>query len=296
MPRKVSPQGLFAAWPILALLAGWAAFATDASAQDGRRRQDILFDEIAERSAGDPSFVVAVKATSGLPVSLEIISGPAVLEGKKVSLTGDAGLVILRASQAGNADFLPAHSAERAFAVRAKPFGPVIHSQPLGERAAVGEPIRLSVDAEGEPTPTYQWRKDGTLIAGATERTYSVADAAPSDAGAYDVIVSNSVGSATSERVQVSVGKRSQTLFFQTLGSTVTAGQSIALTATATSGLAVQFQILSGPGLINGNILTCPAGGSVLVQATQPGDSTYEAATPVQQTFLFGPNPGLAHP
>ena len=296
MPRKVPLQGRFAAWPILALLAAWAAFATGASAQDGRRRQDILFDEIPERSAGDPSFVVAVRATSSLPVSLEIISGPAVLDGRKVSLTGDPGLVILRASQAGNADFLPARSAERAFAVRVKPFGPVIHSQPMGESAAVGDAIRLSVDAEGEPEPSFQWRKDGSPIAGATEYTYSVAVAGPSDAGAYDVVVSNSVGSATSERVRISVGKRGQTLFFQTLGTSATAGQSIALTATATSGLPVQFQIQSGPGLLNGNILSCPAGGTVVVQATQPGDSSYEAATPVEQTFLFSPNPGLAHP
>jgi hypothetical protein len=295
MRSKAPLKGHVAAWPILALLAAWAAFAPGASAQDGRRKQDLLFDEVPERSVGDAPFGVAVKATSGLPVSLEIISGPAVIDGKKIRLTGEPGLVVVRASQAGNPEFLPAIDAERAFTVRPKPSGPVIHIQPTGQNVAMGEAIFLALDAAGEPPPAYQWRRDGVPITGATGRAFTITVANPSDAGAYDVVVSNASGSVTSERVRVSVGKRHQALIFQTTGSSATAGQSISLIATATSGLPVQFQIQSGPGFLSGNILTCP-GGMVVVQATQPGDSTYEAAVPAQQTFIFNPNPGVAHP
>jgi large repetitive protein len=294
MPRQAPLHRRLAAWPLLALLAAWA-FAPGAAAQDARRKQDILFDEIPGRSAGDAPFEVTVTASSGLPVALQIISGPAVLDGKKVTLTGAPGLVVIRASQEGNPQFLPANAAERAFAVRAKPSAPVILSQPMGQSAAIGEAVRLAIDAEGEPAPSYQWRKDGVPITGATDRSFGVAVASPTDAGTYDAVVSNSVGSVTSDRVRVSVGKRSQVLVFQNLGSPATAGQPIALTASATSGLPVQFQIQSGAGFLSGNLLTCQ-GGTVVVQATQPGDSSYEAAAPVEQTFVFSPSPGLAHP
>lgn len=50
---------------------------------------------------------VGANSTSGLPVTAEIIAGPAVLEGGQVRITG-TGLVELRLVQPGNATFLPA--------------------------------------------------------------------------------------------------------------------------------------------------------------------------------------------
>jgi len=44
----------------------------------------------------------------------------------------------------------------------------------------------------------YQWRLNGSPIAGATDATYSVANAQVSDSGAYTVVISNLVGSVTS--------------------------------------------------------------------------------------------------
>jgi len=56
--------------------------------------------------------------------------------------------------------------------------------------------------------------------------------------------------------------------------------------ATATSGLEVFLNILSGPATIAGNTITLTGdSGTVVVEATQPGNDIYDPADPVIQTF-----------
>jgi len=64
------------------------------------------------------------------------------------------------------------------------------------------------------------------------------------------------------------------------------------ISATSTSGLNVLFNILSGPASISGNTITLTGDtGTVVVEATQPGNSTYNAAEPVIQRFvILNPN------
>jgi hypothetical protein len=58
------------------------------------------------------------------------------------------------------------------------------------------------------------------------------------------------------------------------------------ITATATSGLPVAFEILSGPATINGNTITLTGvEGEVQVKATQGGNGTYTPAAPVINSF-----------
>lgn len=279
---------------LLALITVCGLLSPAARAQDARRKQEILFDEVAPRTLGDGPFVVAARSTSGLPVVLVVVSGPAKLDGKTVTLTGAPGLVILRASQQGDAAFLPARDAERAFEVRGAPSPPRLLSQPEGTVGELGAPILLSVQVAGEPAPTFQWRKNGIPITGATSRALAIPVAALSDAGTYDVLVSNPSGAVASAEVRVTVGKRQQMITFQYPGS-LTAGQPVVLNATATSGLPVQFEIVSGLGTLSGQVLTAQAG-TVVVQATQPGDMTFEAATPATQAFTFTAGPGQRVP
>lgn len=268
----------------MAALAVLSALAPAASAQDARRKQDIVFSELPARAVGDAPFALAARATSGLPVTYAVVSGPAVLDGKTLKLTNVPGLVIIRASQAGNDVFLPA-VAERAFSVNGRPAAPAILAQPMGTRAGIGELVMLSIEASGEPRPTFQWRRDGLPISGATDSRLTIASLTAADAGDYDVVATNSLGTVVSERAHVGVGKRSQTISFQG-SSGAMPGQAVMLSAAASSGLPVRFDVLSGIAVINGSEMTASQGGTVVVQASQAGDSTYDAAAPVTQTFL----------
>jgi hypothetical protein len=83
---------------------------------------------------------------------------------------------------------------------------PKITSQPVGGTIAVGQVLTVSVTATGTATLTYQWRKNGVAIAGATSATYSFTTTAPTDAGNYDVVVSNPFGNTTSKVAVFQVG------------------------------------------------------------------------------------------
>ena len=77
-----------------------------------------------------------------------------------------------------------------------RPVPPRITAFPSGEQAlALGENAVFTVTATGAGPFTYQWRKDGQPIAGAVSPTLTLTDFRASQAGAYDVVVSNLGGS-----------------------------------------------------------------------------------------------------
>ena len=150
------------------------------------------------------------------------------------------------------------------------------------------------MEASGEPPPTFQWRKDAVPITGATASRLTIAPASLSDSGTYDVVVTNATGEAVSSQARVSVTKRHQSISFQGAPNAV-AGQPVTLSANASSGLPVRFEIVSGVGILNGDTLTAQ-GGTVVVQAIQTGDATFEAAMPVTQTYIFSTTAPGQHP
>ncbi len=79
--------------------------------------QTISFGPLADRSATDSSFDLSATASSGLPVAFTIVSGPAMLSGNSVTLTGASGTVVVRADQPGDAAYAAAPSVSQSFAV-----------------------------------------------------------------------------------------------------------------------------------------------------------------------------------
>ncbi len=69
--------------------------------------QKITFPIPADRVFSTTPFTVAVKASSDLPVTLEIVSGPATILGRTVTPTGP-GVVTIRATQTGDANYAAA--------------------------------------------------------------------------------------------------------------------------------------------------------------------------------------------
>jgi len=78
--------------------------------------QFITFSALAGKIFGDADFNVSATASSGLPVSFGILSGPATISGSTVHITG-AGTVTVRASQAGDGNYNPAPNVDQSFEV-----------------------------------------------------------------------------------------------------------------------------------------------------------------------------------
>lgn len=82
---------------------------------------------------------------------------------------------------------------------------PVILNHPVSASVSMGQSASFSVTASGKTPFTYQWQKNGVNISGATNSSYTISQAAASDAGGYRVRVSNSAGSALSNTAQLTV-------------------------------------------------------------------------------------------
>jgi hypothetical protein len=82
---------------------------------------------------------------------------------------------------------------------------PTITLTPVGATLAIGDTYTLRVGAIGSAGITYQWKKNGNVIPGATDPTYAINGAAASDVGAYTVVITNSSGTVTSTAVNLDV-------------------------------------------------------------------------------------------
>ncbi|MFA7335057.1 MAG: hypothetical protein WC130_12310, partial [Kiritimatiellia bacterium] len=76
---------------------------------------------------------------------------------------------------------------------------PIITAQPQSQTAAVGQAMTFGVTAIGEAPLSYQWRRNGANISGATAASYTTPATTVNDNGAvYSVVVTNAGGSTTS--------------------------------------------------------------------------------------------------
>ena len=83
--------------------------------------------------------------------------------------------------------------------------GASIIGQPTSQTVFATSNATFSVTAAGNPLPTCQWRKNGVNIPGATTQVLSLTSVQATDAGVYSVVVSNGLGSATSQNATLSV-------------------------------------------------------------------------------------------
>lgn len=116
---------------------------------------------------------------------------------------------------------------------------PVIATQPSAQSVGLGGSATFTVAATGNPAPMYQWRKDGTTIAGATSATFTIATVTASSVGAYTVVVTNSQGSVTSLAAALTLTTTTPpAITVQPVAQTASVGGTVTFTAAA-----------SGPGL-----------------------------------------------
>jgi len=85
-------------------------------------------------------------------------------------------------------------SSNAVVTVSGLPFTPIIVQPPVSLWAYVGQNPSLSVQAIGNPSPSYQWKFNGNILGGETGSQLVLASVATNQTGAYSVTVSNSAG------------------------------------------------------------------------------------------------------
>ncbi len=81
-----------------------------------KANQVLVLGPIENKAFGDDAFEIPGSASSGLPVTYSIVSGPAVVTGSLISFVG-SGTVLLRASQPGDSNYNAAADVERTIVV-----------------------------------------------------------------------------------------------------------------------------------------------------------------------------------
>ncbi len=230
--------------------------------------QTINFAALPGRVYGDVPFNLSAMATSALPVTFSIVSGPASLIGNTLTIDG-AGNVVVRASQSGDSNRLAATDVNQSFVVAKAPA-----SVTLANLVHTYDGSAKSATATTNPSGK------------AVDFTYNGSATAPTNAGSYEVTAvitdDHYEGSASGTLV---VNPIPQTITFTPLPDKTFGDPAFALTATASSGLPVSFSIASGPAMLAGNTLTLTGAGAVTIRASQSGDETRAPAPDVNHTF-----------
>ena len=130
---------------------------------------------------------------------------------------------------------------------------PVISTQPQAQTVDAGTPVTFTVVASGAGTLTYQWRRNGMNIPGATGASFTIASTTAGDAALYTVVVSNSDGPTTSSPAQLTVVTTPQILS-NPLSQVADVGGSVALSITSRGGQPLSYQWYYNGGLQAGAI------------------------------------------
>jgi hypothetical protein len=131
---------------------------------------------------------------------------------------GDAGpYAVVVTNSAGNVTSAAANLTVTSFTVP-----PVITAQPVATSAIVGSAVTFTVGASGSAPLTYQWRVNGTAIAGATASAFTIPSVALVNAGTYSVVITNGFGTATSVGADLTVSATTSAPIFQYQPSSTT--------------------------------------------------------------------------
>ena len=236
-------------------------------------------------AAGSP-VLFAAAVTGAQPMSYRwLFNGQPILGANSPLLTlnganaGNAGLYELEVS---NVEATVRSRAARLTVTTGAPgqaTAPTITTQPASVTVAAGSAVSFGVTARGTGTLSYQWRRSGTALTGATSQVLALNNVTNADAGEYSVVVSDGAGqSVTSAAAVLNVGPASPgtsvapTISTQPIGLTASAGQTVtfAVAASGSGPLSYQWQ-RSGSALPNTNspVLTLTN-----VQAANAGDYT----------------------
>jgi len=161
-----------------------------------------------------------------------------------VTTTGNSGSTfdVVVSNTAGSVT-----SSAATLTVTAAAVAPTITAQPVSQTVTAGQTATFTVVAAGTAPLSYQWQKSGVNIAGATAASYTTPVTTTGNSGStFDVVVSNTAGSVTSNAATLTVNAAAvaPTITTQPVNQTVTAGQTATFTVVAagTAPLSYQWQ------------------------------------------------------
>lgn len=143
---------------------------------------------------------------------------------------------------------------------------PSVTSHPVSLVKCAGQSATFSATVSGT-TPSYQWRKNGTNITGATSSSYNIPSVAPSHAGSYDCVATNACGTVTSNSAILTVNTV-PSITLQPVGGTIIEGTDFTFTVAAAGTAPLSYQWRK-----NTEVISSAVGATLLIAAAELPDS-----------------------
>jgi len=231
--------------------------------------QTIDFPQPPDATFAQGSVTLSASASSGLPVTFTLISGPASISGNRIEFQ-DTGAITVAANQTGDDNFEPAPSVIRTFEIQPDPAAITLSG--------------LDTVFDGNPKPVVATTAPSGLE---VSITYDNSPQPPVNAGTYAVNATITSPHYNGHAAGVlTIARAEQTITFTPIPDLSADIDEIALHATASSGLPVEFTVVAGPATIEGDRLRIENTGTITVLATQPGDRNHHPAVPVEHSFI----------
>jgi hypothetical protein len=240
--------------------------------------QTITFGTIVTQTVGTPLTLSATASSSlGVTFASTTTSVCSVTGTTATMLT--SGTCTIQATQAGNSSYAAAPPVSQSFTVNAAT-QTITFTNPGAQ--TVGTPLTLSATASSNLAVSYSSLTTPVCTVSGSTATMLIAGTCTIQASQAG---NSSYLPATSSSQTFTVNLESQSITFNTI-PTQTVGTPLTLTAAASSGLAVTYTSTTlSICTVSGTAATMVTSGTCTIQATQPGNASYAAATMVPQSF-----------
>ena len=250
--------------------------------------QTITFAALGNKTYGNLPFTVHASSSSGLPVTFSVTAASASVckslgtKGAIIAIIG-GGTCVVQADQTGNTTYAAAPSVQQTFTVAQASQWVLL--LPIGGHTLVQSPVVPLAFATSFLLVTFATTTPSVCAATGTAGGSIVLIAA----GKCTVVASqagNNNFNPASASWSFTVSKASQTIRFAPLANRALTNSPFVVTATASSGLAVGFASTT-PSVctISGASVSLKTKGTCTIQANQPGNTTYNPAVNLTQSF-----------
>jgi len=232
----------------------------------------LSFAPIPAQTFGNAPFAVYASSASMSTVSYAVVSGPAVISGSTVTLTG-AGTVTLSATQPASLGYA-AGSATISFNVA--PSVLTMSFTPIASQVYGVAPFALSVSSLSTGATTYSVVSGPATISGST---VTITGAGTVTLSASQAATQNYT--AATATTQFLVGRATPTLTFAAIPNWAygSLNTSLSVNAATNSNGGVTYAVISGPATIAYSIVTPTGVGTVVLSATVAVSSNYNSLT-----------------
>ena len=273
--------------------ANWnAATPVEQSFTIAKGNQTITFKGPTEKRLDQSPITIEATASSGLPVSFESkttsVCTTSGTSGETITFHA-TGTCTIKAVQAGDSNWNAATPVEQSFTIAKGNQTITFEGLPASKRLDEG-PITVKATASSGLPVTLESKTTGVCTTSGTSgetitfHTAGTCTIKASQAG-------SSEWNATAEEQSLTVAKGNQAITFAKPPAASFSEGSTTVEATATSGLTVSFEskttgICTTSGT-TGETITFLAAGTCTIKATQPGNTNWNTATPIEQSFTI---------